>query len=211
MGTEHVRRLVAGFAVVGVLAAGCSDAEGEPPPSVEPSATEQTPTTSATPKETATPGPGRTPWPEPTRPAAMERDDIEGAKAAAEYFLKLFTYVHMTGDLDEWTDISHSECMFCANVAQEVAGLYDSGGYANGPVLQVVEVTAAPPDSEYEYYSVWVDADELESARYDANGDVVEAFDASKLEVDMALARVNGEWKVRGAVGRDPEAEDSDA
>src|SRR5690625_4252970 len=101
MGTEHVRRLVAGCAVGGGLAAGCSDAEGDPP-GAEPSVTEQSPTTSATPEETASPGPGPTPWPEPTRPAAMERDDIEGAKAAAEYFLSLHPYIFATGDLSGW-------------------------------------------------------------------------------------------------------------
>ena len=199
MGTEHVRRLVAGCAVIGVLAAGCSDAEGDPP-GAEPSATEQSPTTSATPEKTASPGPGPTPWPEPTRPAAMERDDIEGAKAAAEYFLELFTYAQVTGDLDAWNQISHPDCVFCSSVADRVNAVHNSGGYLDGPVLDVTKVDAETPNDEYEYFSVWVDGNEGASTQYDVSGTPVETFEPSDLEMDLALTPVEGGWKVRGVV-----------
>ncbi|WP_324649882.1 DUF6318 family protein [Georgenia sp. H159] len=160
--------------------------------------------------EAPSPTPGPTPWPEPTRPAAMERDDVEGAKAAAEYFLKLFSYVYATGDLSEWSEFTHSDCMFCTSVAEDVSELYAHGGYADGPAIEVLTMEAMPPDEDYAYYSVAIEASERTSRRFDRAGVVTEENETSDLEVDLVLDRVDGEWTIRGAVGTTPMGSDSD-
>ena len=211
MMARGVRRW-AGLLLVGLALAGCSDdPEGPGPDGTDVAPTEPTgPTTSAPdPTESASePAPGPTSWPEPTRPAAMERDDVEGAKAAAEYFLELYPYVYATGDLSSWHEISHPECQFCAGVVENVEDLHADGGYAEGPVVEVIAIEAEPPDEEYEYFSVWIDAEEGQSTRYDESGGIVTQVEASLIQVDFALAWSDGKWIVRGAVGKEPDEHD---
>lgn len=201
-GRGRWRRFGAGVVAGGLLAAACSNADGEEVPTVA-----STPQVSATTPEppSESPAPGPTPWPEPTRPAAMERDDIEGAKAAAEYFLKLYPYVYVTGDLEDWSDISHPDCQFCESVMLYVQELHDSGGYADGPEIRVTEMVAIPPDSEYEHFAVWVDAREEPFAHYDSRGArTVEKWGVD-VEIDLALSRTDDKWTVIGAVATDLE------
>ncbi|MBD8063502.1 hypothetical protein H9624_14355 [Actinomycetaceae bacterium Sa1BUA1] len=133
----------------------------------------------------------------------MEKMDIDGAKAASRYFVALYPYVYVTGDLDAWRNVTHPECQFCASVIENVETLHGSGGYADGPALEILELEAAPPDDEYEHFSVWIDAEESDAAWYDADGVVTERIEGALVELDLALAWVDGKWVVRGAVGRD--------
>src|SRR5690625_1476754 len=207
MVTEHVRRLVAGFAVVGVLAAGCSDAEGDPP-GAEPSATEQSPTTSATPEETASPGPGPTPWPEPTRPAAMERDDIEGAKAAAEYFLELYPYAFATGELEDFREMSHPDCKFCRGAADRVTDLYTNGGYAVGGEFSVSDIVARESGEENVSHVVGLSGTEAASTEYSREGEVIRTLGGGEARYTFELIRDDQRWLVMGgaveAIGEAP-------
>src|SRR5690554_5942920 len=145
--TRRRSQMLVALAAVCLVAAGCSDPEGNATPTTAPS-------TETTSEEPTSPAPGPTPWPEPTRPEAMERDDVEGATAAAEYFLELFTYVHLTGDSEQWQAMSHPQYVFCRSVADEVGNLYADGGHADGPTLHILESGAKPPNDDYEFYSV---------------------------------------------------------
>lgn len=186
-------RLGVVLVVLGLLVAGCSDSEGNANPTTEP-APEPTTTT----EEPTSPAPGPTPWPEPTRPEAMDRQDVEGATAAGEFFLELFTYVHLTGDFDGWEAMSHPQCVFCRSVADEVGDLYASGGYADGPILSVVESGAMPPDQDYEFFSVRIEVDEQASTWFDADGAVLETSEAGRMQIDLALMWTEDGWTVRG-------------
>ncbi|MFF8346246.1 DUF6318 family protein [Cellulosimicrobium funkei] len=108
------RTLALGVVVTaGCLVAGCTGG-GEPAPSppVETSA-------EASVTETPEPEPTTTGPPKPERPAAMERDDAEGAAAAAEYFLELYPYVMATGDTADWEAMSHSQCDTCSDFLEQ--------------------------------------------------------------------------------------------
>jgi len=126
-GRGRWRRFGAGVVAGGLLAAACSNADGEEVPTVASTPQVSATTTPEPPSESPAPGP--TPWPEPTRPPAMERDDREGAKAAAEYFLALYPYVFATGELSQWKAMSDPACQFCNGAADRVTELFDSGGY----------------------------------------------------------------------------------
>nr|WP_146177626.1 DUF6318 family protein [Sphaerisporangium cinnabarinum] len=108
------RALALGVVVTaGCLVAGCTGG-GDPAPS-PPVETSTEPSVTEPPEpEPTTTGP-----PKPERPAAMERDDAEGAAAAAEYFLELYPYVMATGDTAEWEAMSHSQCDTCSDFLEQ--------------------------------------------------------------------------------------------
>ena len=125
---------VATFLVVVVaLGAGLrsrpSGLAGVEPLAPAPLPTTATPSPSVTPAESPTPTPSPTPTEtpvvdvtvKPERPAALdEPPSVEGAVAVAEYFLLLFPYVNATGDLSDWSALSHADCIYCTNVAARV-------------------------------------------------------------------------------------------
>lgn len=187
-----------GLAVlVGALVlAGCGGGD-EPEPDLAPTATtvtQETPT--ASPEPTA--GPGPTPWPAPTRPATMERDDIEGAKAAAEYFLSLYPYVYATGDLDVWREMSHPECEFCRSVDENVDRIFGDGGYALGGEIAVEEIVAAPPDDEYPHFRVGIHGAEEPSDVYSADGEIEVSTSGGRGTYSFAVLREGSSWTIRG-------------
>ncbi len=189
------RRLGAGVVVL-LAMTGCSDADGD-----------EVPTAAATPRvsETTTdspsesPAPGPTPWPEPTRPAAMERDDIEGAKAAAEYFLALYPYVFATGDLDVWGEISLPECRFCSNVARRATELHNEGGFGLGGAIAYDDVRALPPDGEFEHFRVGIKGYESPSSSHSATGEELESAAGGEVHYTVGVIH-DGEWRILGVV-----------
>src|SRR6478609_144939 len=116
------RSLAVGAVVaVGWVVAGCTGG-GDPGPS--PSVEEPVvPSPSGTPE----PSPTETGPVKPERPAAMERDDAEGAAAAAEYFLELYPYVMTTGDTTEWDAMAHEECESCRGLIGDAATRAEDG------------------------------------------------------------------------------------
>lgn len=130
------RRSLAVGAVValGWVVAGCTGG-GDPGPSP----TVEEPVV-ASPSETPEPTPTETGPVKPERPAAMERDDAEGAAAAAEYFLELYPYVMATGDTTEWEAMSHPTCQSCADFVAQARTIKQRGDrFAGGGVEATVE------------------------------------------------------------------------
>ena len=193
--TVVMTRAAAGMLAAGLFAAGCSDGERDPD-TAEPA----TSAPASSPSSPMPTGPEPTPWPEPTRPVAMERDDIQGAKAAAEYFLSLYPYVYVTGDVEPWREMSHPECQFCAGVVENVEGLHSDGGFADGPAIEFVNGSAQAPTDNYPYFSVRIEALEHASSRYDGGGDLVASQPGGTIDAEMAMEHADGGWRVRGAV-----------
>jgi len=141
----------------------------------------------------------------------MERDDIEGAKAAAEYFLALYPYAYVTGDLTAWREMTHPECKFCASVIGNVENLHSDGGFADGPTVEIVGLEGAPPDESYEYFAVWAEVQEGPHAYYDKNGLPTEQFDSSTVDISLALMRRSNQWLIRGASVEEADGADGNA
>ena len=187
-------RLVAGTLVGGLLVAGCADG-GDQPGQTE-SATDVASEQSSSAPTSSAPGP--TPWPEPPRSAAMERDDIEGAKAAAEYFLALYPYVYATGDLEEWRAMSDPACEFCEGAARHSTELFSAGGYGVGGEIEILGIGAAPPDEEWAHFRVGVDGIESPSVEYSSNGEVLRTIAGGEVTYNFALLPTENGWVVRG-------------
>ncbi|MET7132621.1 DUF6318 family protein [Cellulosimicrobium sp. MI9406] len=62
----------------------------------------------------------------------MERDDAEGAAAAAAYFLGLYSDMMSSQDSAEWEEMSHAECGYCAASLDKVEWLRESGSAYEG-------------------------------------------------------------------------------
>lgn len=78
----------------------------------------------------------------PKRPAAMDRDDEEGAIAAAEHFLRLSLYGAATGDWAEYDAMSMDTCTFCENYKKANQEALDSGREMELPEVAVTETRA---------------------------------------------------------------------
>ncbi len=172
--------------VAAVLGA-CSGEGGEGAPS---------PTATTTASATVTPSP--TPTPAPSRPAAMARGDVEGAEAAARYFLSLYPYAYSTGDLEEWIALSDPECVFCASVVDDVRELHDDGGYETGGAIVFEGGTGSDPIAGNAYFGVDLVVNQDGSTRFDENGRVVSQSDGGRFVMSLALTPANGQWLVRG-------------
>jgi len=171
---------------LGWVVAGCTGG-GDPGPS--PSVEEPPASTEPSPTET---GPAK-----PERPAAMDRDDGEGAAAAAEYFLELYPYVMATGDTVEWDAMTWDEtCGFCSSVSTDARAIAESGQtFTGGGVTAEIE-KQWPLDEFIGGYPVDVNATMQDGQVVDAEGDVVRAVDGFTGVMELGLLHDSSGWRV---------------
>lgn len=188
--------LMSFIVVVAMVLGGCGsrndDEEQAPAP------TETTTPAPSTEEPTEPTGPTGEPIPEPMRPAEMDRDDVEGAKAAAVYFMELYQHIYATGDVAAWQEASLERCEFCRSNGAHVLELYERGGRAEGGAFDVMEVVAGEPNETYEYFRVAVLGDEAPSVVYSESGDVLEEVSGGRVYYHFALVNHNREWKIWG-------------
>jgi len=126
----------------------------------------------------------------------MERDDVEGATAAAEHFMRLYGYIFATGDLEEWQSMSHSECRFCAGAAERVEELFADGGYATGGEFEVQDVETQVSDDAESAILVALTGIEAPSREYSRDGVEVRALEGGGATYTFALERESDRWIV---------------
>lgn len=151
------------------------------------------------------PSPSGTPEPSPTetgpvkpeRPAAMERDDAEGAAAAAEYFLELYPYVMATGDTVEWDAMTWAEtCGFCSSVSKDAQSIAESGHtFTGGDVTAELE-KLWPIDELIGGYPVDINATMLDGQVIDGVGNVVREVDGFDGVMEVGLLYDQAGWRV---------------
>jgi hypothetical protein len=178
-------------AVVALGSVGCSPTpEAGPAPSV-----------SATPTTTPSPSPSPTPTttPAPERPAAMDDVSVDGAIAAATYFLSLYPYVYNTGDLTQWKAMSHPECIFCASVVTDAEEMFAKAIHQEGSGITVSGSTATEI-TPGEFYQVDVTATQQPWREIDVVGVLVaEGPTAEDFVAHLAIVRDGETWLVREA------------
>lgn len=130
----------------------------------------------------------------------MDRDDIEGAIAAAQYFLELYPYAYNTGDLTAWKAMSHPECIFCASVVENVEELHAAGGYEVGGDIVIESVTASEPVAGNEYFAVDLTVVQSAAKEFDATGQVVREIAEARYVIYTAVVEPSdGSWRLREA------------
>lgn len=178
-------RTLGAATVVLALAAGCT---GDPDP--VPTMPVVVPT--ATPSPSPTPDPATVP---PERPD-LSRVDAATAEALAVYFLELFPYAAATGDLADWTLLSHPECKFCSGVSDEIESLVQAGHHSEGGLLHFEDVTTTEVTSDWWHVTARLIQDP--STTRDASGVLVESFPETKrLRIDVAVTLIDGGLAIR--------------
>src|SRR5690625_2403296 len=171
-----VRAVAMGAFALGALGAcGATDEEPpDPPPALTPSVME---TTTAPAEESTKPEATARSLPDaPTKPPEMAGDDVDGAVAAAEYFLLLYPYVYATGDLDEWQAMSHPDCNFCASVISNVDRIHSEDGYVVDEEMEITVIEAYLPERDGGVFAVDLLLVSGTSVEYSVEGQVVEEW-----------------------------------
>lgn len=187
----RLRTAAAGAVVAVCLVGGLAGCTGSPadPPTTTPHPTSAAPSPSPTPTPTpdaATP---------PERPD-MSNVDAETAEAVAVYFLELFPYAAATGDLKDWTALSHPECEFCIEVRDEIEAIFAAGHHSEGGLLHVLE--AQTTEVSDAWWLVTVRLRQEPSTTRDFEGRLIEEFSETKtVRMDVAVVPHSGQLVVR--------------
>ncbi|WP_051027516.1 DUF6318 family protein [Cellulosimicrobium cellulans] len=193
------RTLALGVVVTaGCLVAGCTGG-GEPAPS-PPVETSAEPSVTEPPEpEPTTTGP-----PKPERPAAMERDDAEGAAAAAEYFLELYPYVMSTGDTAEWDAMTWAEtCDFCTSVSGEAKSIRDERDAFSGAEITLSNADVGVFDDFIGGYPILFDFTQSPHRRVAPDGTVVSEDNGESGQLQIDVLKKDGSWLVLAVGGSD--------
>ncbi|NDO88929.1 DUF6318 family protein [Cellulosimicrobium composti] len=180
----------------GYLVAACTGGgEPDPTPPVE---------TSAAPSPTPTPEPTETGPTKPERPAAMDRDDAEGAAAAAEYFLELYPYVMATGDTAEWDAMTWKEtCGFCSGVREQALEIRTAGDSYIGAETTVTNAEAGEVDSLTGGRAVLIDVVQGPHKRTTVGGYLVSEGGEVRGQLHVDVLFTDGRWHIVGASEND--------
>ena len=84
--------------------------------------------------------------PEPQRPAEADQRTVDGAVAAAQYFIGLRPYLQATGEPTAWQAMSGPDCAYCASTAAAATALHSAGGWTD------------PWDQQISFFSISADA-----------------------------------------------------
>ena len=85
--------------------------------------------------------------PEPQRPAEADQRTVDGAVAAAQYFIGLRPYLQATGEPTAWQAMSGPDCAYCASTAATATALHSAGGWTD------------PWDQQIGFFSISADAE----------------------------------------------------
>jgi len=121
-----------------------------------------------------------------------------GAEAAAVYFAELYSYVYATADFEAWDEISESECGFCLVTRQQVAEIYDSGGYATKGPPVVHETTSQLGNPDDHSYVVELRFRDSESVVFDAQGAVIRESPAGEVRAWFLVQHDTDDWRLSG-------------
>lgn len=102
----------------------------------------------------------------------MSTGNVEGAAAAAEYFMALYTYARVTGDPALLAALSGPDCATCAAIVEQVNSARDAGKRADGYAITVHENIPTELVSG-QSYTVELRVTEGSSRVYDEAGAVV--------------------------------------
>ena len=84
---------------------------------------------------------------EPQRPAEADQRTVDGAVAAAQYFIGLRPYLQATGESTAWQAMSGPDCAYCASTAAAATALHSAGGWTD------------PWDQQIGFFSISADAE----------------------------------------------------
>lgn len=184
----------------------CSPAEPAPPPTLSTVAPSEatTPTPTSSPSPTHEPTESQPPelpgYPESllVEPEAMSKDDEAGAVAAAKYYLGLFAYANLTGELEKWEEMALPGCEFCEVAAEGVRQVHAAGGWTESGQMAWTGVPDVIFEPAVNVWEITLLADVGEGRGFDSNGQVMKTYEASSVEFRIGVTYMHGRWRVQG-------------
>ena len=135
----------------------------------------------------------------------MDDVSVEGAIAAATYFVGLYPYAYNTGDLTEWNALSHPECVFCASVVDGVEALHSQGFHNEGAQILVGDASAVELNPGRSF-SVVLRMSQGAATVFDSTGDQIgEPSQPVSSAMTFVLFIDQGRWQVREAEVNSPD------
>jgi hypothetical protein len=126
----------------------------------------------------------------------MEKQDAEGAAAAAEYFLSLRAYIMKTGDTAEWEAMSHEACDFCTSSREQARQIAERGDVFEGGEITARTVQQYDRDSVTGIWPLDVEMNEAATHILDAQGNVLLEAEASVEVNRVEMGIRDGAWVV---------------
>ena len=94
---------------------------------------------------------------EPQRPAEADQRTVDGAVAAAQYFIGLRPYLQATGESTAWQAMSGPDCAYCASTAATATALHSAGGWTDPWDQQIGFFSISADDGGPDRYAVTLD------------------------------------------------------
>lgn len=132
----------------------------------------------------------------PERPAAMQREDANGAAAAAEYFIELYPYVMATGDTKEFEAMSHPECDYCNGALENVAWLRETRRNFEGGLTEAALTRAYEKDDLTGIFPLDFRTSQGEIWIRDQSGKQVDHVTETDFDARVEVDRNGPEWVI---------------
>lgn len=213
----HAPRAVVHAAAAALLAvglAGCTWASSAPPTTASsPAIADTSPSPSPTAEPTPSPEPAETepepePEPEPTQsedrselliqPEEMSKTGRAGAIAAAKYYMGLYEYVYLTGDLEMWESMALPGCQFCDVVVESVTEMHEAGQYRVSGPPRWRGKASVEHIAMLDQWDISLRATVSGSTTYDAAGEVIDTNDSGPALVTVGVVHRAGTWRTAG-------------
>ena len=182
-------RFVAGLAAAALplaLLAGCG--EDEPEPKFE-DPTSESPSASSTPDEPE----------KPTPPAAMEGDDVEGAKAFVEYYFAVMDYAVRSQGTQDLHALATPSCSTCSGVEQIIESTRKNNGRIVGGKHKVagIQLNEIQGEQAVSLFRGRIRVRTSAQVIRDSGLDGVDGdFPAGLRKYSVVVGRDGGEWKL---------------
>lgn len=125
----------------------------------------------------------------------MEKADSAGAVAAAKYFMGLFEYVFLTGDLEVWDEMSDSECEFCQVVSANARAMHDAGNHQVSEPPRWIGKADVDREVTLPRWHVTLRAEVSGTTTYNADGDIVDEQSGARNRVMLAMHHTGDGWR----------------
>ena len=99
---------------------------------------------------------------EPQRPAEADQRTVDGAVAAAQYFIGLRPYLQATGESTAWQAMSGPDCAYCASAAATATALHSAGGWTDPWDQQIGFFSISADDGGPDRYAITLDVTSVE-------------------------------------------------
>ena len=135
--------------------------------------------------------------PAPAKPPQMNEESPEGAASSVHYFLELYRYAFMTGDITEFAAMSDDRCKFCKSTIDDANDIHSKGGWADKWDQEIVSMTYYEKLEGYEYNRVKVIVNYGAMASYYGDGQNPTTSEPSEGKVlNVAVRYSNKRWMI---------------